>query len=96
MNIIDKSIEEFEKKFEHWDGVATFLRMELEERDIEILKMRKQKHTLKEISKQFNITPERIRQIEAKAYEKVKMKDYVKLWLRDVLLKVQKEATNRE
>jgi DNA-directed RNA polymerase sigma subunit (sigma70/sigma32) len=48
----------------------------LEDREIAIILGRLDKKTLEELGKRFGVTRERIRQIEAKAIEKLKMKCY--------------------
>lgn len=82
----EEIVEEFKHKFQYWeDGLRLFAERVLEEKELKILDMRNNKHTLDEVGKEFGVTRERIRQIEAKAREKIRMKDYVTDWLKNIL-----------
>ena len=85
---VEEIIQEFREKFKYWSGIKVFCAMELSEKEVKVLEMREQKKTLEEVGKAFGVTRERIRQIEAKANEKVRMKDYFEDWLRIRLTKL--------
>ena len=68
---IEEKCEEFEKQF--YKGID-FADFELSEKEISICKMREEKHSFEEVGKEFGVTRERIRQIEAKVQEKIRQK----------------------
>ena len=46
--------------------------IQLNDREIDILKMRKEKYTLEQIGRKYGITRERVRQIYSKSLKKIK------------------------
>ena len=88
----EEIIKEFREKFGCWSGIRMFLGYELSPNEVKVLDLRNLHFTLEEVGKLMGVTRERIRQIEAKANEKVRMKDYFIDWLSEKL--DQYETTN--
>lgn len=89
---IEEILKEFSAKFQHWpDGLRVFAEMVLSAKELKILDMRESGRTLEEVGKEFGVTRERVRQLEARADEKIRVKDFFKDWLKQKL----QEATSR-
>lgn len=92
-DIIERKVGEYEKKFKHWpDGIRAFAEKDLSEKELRVLDLRHERKTLEEVGKEFGVKRERIRQIEAKANEKIKLKSCFKDWLRQALTEISAEA----
>ncbi len=80
----EKILEEFDEKFRDCQFILNnFLGnpIGLSPKEIKCLQLRKDGKTLEEVGKEFGVTRERVRQIEAKATERIKIKHEIKAFI---------------
>lgn len=68
-----------------------FMDLSISDKEKNVIKMRLENHTLEEVAKEYGVTRERIRQIEAKANEKIRLQNYTKDFIRTTILSVLQE-----
>ena len=76
--------EEFDAKFGDYQFILNNVLgnpIGLSPKEIKCLQLRKDGKTLEEVGKEFGVTRERVRQIEVKATERIKIKDEIKAFL---------------